>query len=185
MSAKQLVALLVITSVSFLCLLIGGGYLYMFKPELFGLSQQTTHDSLAVPLSVWELQLNQLEKDKARLQSETQRLRDSLQRLTGELAAQHRRLGELQAQLDKVNTTLANEQRATMRDSLRLKNLHVLAEMYERANPAEVAQILANADRSYAAAILRLMKRKTAARVLEQLPKDKALAISLAALEQH
>jgi len=53
-----------------------------------------------------------------------------------------------------------------MRDSLRLKNLHVLAEMYERANPAEVAQILANADRSYAAAILRLMKRKTAARVL-------------------
>jgi len=54
-----------------------------------------------------------------------------------------------------------------------------------RANPAEVAQILANADRSYAAAILRLMKRKTAARVLEQLPKDKALAISLAALELH
>jgi flagellar motility protein MotE (MotC chaperone) len=29
------------------------------------------------------------------------------------------------------------------------------------------------------------MKRKTAARVLEQLPKEKALAISLATLDQH
>jgi len=52
MSAKQLVALLVITSVSFLCLFIGGGYLYVFKPELLGLSQQIAHDSLAVPPSV-------------------------------------------------------------------------------------------------------------------------------------
>lgn len=75
-------------------------------------------------------------------------------------------------------------QHTVQRDSLRLKNLHILAEMYDRADPAEVAKILANAESSYAAAVLRAMKRKTAARVLEQLPKEKALAISLAALEQ-
>ncbi|GBD05672.1 hypothetical protein HRbin20_01261 [bacterium HR20] len=184
MGTRQLIALVIVSSVTFLCLVLGGGYIYVTKPELLGLARPPAHDSVAAPPTVWELQLGQLEKENAHFRAETNRLKDSLQRITTELATLRQQRSELQSQLDAARTALASQQHTVQRDSLRLKNLHILAEMYDRADPAEVAKILANAESSYAAAVLRAMKRKTAARVLEQLPKEKALAISLAALEQ-
>lgn len=184
MGIRQLVALVIISSVTFLCLVLGGGYIYMTKPELIGLSPRSLGDSLATAPAVWELTLNRVEAENARLRTETLGLKDSLERLAREVASLRLRQNELQTQLDVAHAAVATQQRALQRDSLRLKNLHLLAEMYDRADPAEVAKILANAESSYAAAVLRAMKRKTAARVIEQLPKEKALAISLATLEQ-
>ncbi|MCS7001091.1 MAG: hypothetical protein NZ481_09795, partial [Candidatus Kapabacteria bacterium] len=91
---------------------------------------------------------------------------------------------DVQQQLVIAQQQISHQQQRAQRDSLRLKNLAMVAEMYDRADPAEVAKILASAESSYAASVLRLMKRKTAAKVIEYLPKDKALAISLAVLDQ-
>jgi len=185
MTSKQLLVLIAISAVTFLALLLGGGYVYLTNPALLGLPVKGQQDSLSKPPAVWEIELDRLQQELKSVRTERGRLQDSLARLSAQLGQLRTQYEQVQQQLTAAQTSLATMERLGQQDSLGLKNLRVVAEMYDRADPAEVAKILANAESPYAAAVLRLMKRKTAARVLEQLPKDKALAISLASLEQR
>lgn len=184
MTAKQLLALVVTTTITFVALLLGGGYVYQTAPELLGISRQRGTDSLPVSVRVWEVELDRLERDKRELEQQCTLFRDSIGKLHTELSALRAHLADVQQQLVIAQQQISHQQQRAQRDSLRLKNLAMVAEMYDRADPAEVAKILASAESSYAASVLRLMKRKTAAKVIEYLPKDKALAISLAVLDQ-
>lgn len=186
MTSKQLLALVVVTTVTFLAVVIGGGYLYVTNPTLLGLpARQQSTDSLRQPPAIWEIELERLQQELAQSRSAQARLKDSVGKLSNQLQQLHAQYQQALQQLAATQTTLAQMERLGQQDSLRLKNLRVLAEMYDRADPAEVAKILAHAESAYAAAVLRLMKRKTAARVIENLPKDKALAISMATLDQR
>jgi flagellar motility protein MotE (MotC chaperone) len=185
MTSKQLLALIAVTTVTFLSMVIGGGYVYLTNPSLLGLGGRASSDSVLQPPAVWEVELDRLQRELHEARRNHAQLNDSLAKISAELARVRAQYQESQQLLTRAQTAIAQLEQMGKQDSLRLKNLRVLAEMYDRADPAEVAKILANAESSYAAAVLRLMKRKTAARVLEQLPKEKALAISLATLDQH
>lgn len=183
MTSKQLLALILTSSLTFLALVLGGGYLYWTNPTLLGLPENRQSNTLAKPLAVWEVELYRLQKEHQQTTLQLIQLRDSTVSLQRSLSAATAHSDSLQQQLTIALNTIVQLRQSLDRDSLRLKNLYAIAEMYDRADPAEVAKILAGAESSYAAAVLRLMKRKTAAKVIEQLPKDKALAISVAALE--
>jgi septal ring factor EnvC (AmiA/AmiB activator) len=185
MTPKQLLALVLTSTITFLAIVAGGGYLYLTRPELLGFVSPFRTDTVVTPPAMWELQLDRLQKENNHLRHTIESLRDSLARLKAHNEQMSNECSRLQQQLTQAQYTINELNRSTQKDSLRLKNLQMIAEMYDRADPAEVAKILAGAENSYAAAVLRLMKRKTAARVIEQLPKDKALAISVAALDQH
>ncbi|MCX7929367.1 MAG: hypothetical protein N2663_01400 [Chlorobi bacterium] len=185
MTAKQILVLVLASTITFLAILAGGGYLYRTNPGLLGLPVSASQDGTAQPPKVWEVELEHLTVQVQQARQHAEHLNDSLRQLSERVMALDIQNRQLQQQLVEARHTAEQLRRSAQRDSLRLKNLHVLAEMYDRADPAEVAKILAGADNSYAAAVLRLMKRKTAARVIEHLPKDKALAVSLAALDQH
>lgn len=183
MTSKQLLALIITSSLTFLALVLGGGYVYWTNPSLLGFPENRPSDTLAKPIAIWEVELERLQREHKQTTLQVIKLRDSAAWLQRKLSTATARSDSLQQQLSIALNTLAQLRQSVDRDSLRLKNLHAIAEMYDRADPVEVAKILAGAESSYAAAVLRLMKRKTAAKVIEQLPKDKALAISLAALE--
>lgn len=184
MTTRQFLALLTICTVTFLALLATGGYIYLTNPALLGIAPQThSPDTITAPPALWEIEVERARSEQRRLQSQLMQLRDSLARLQRHLSQLNTQYTQAQQQLASTQATLAALQRNGQKDSLRLKNLRMLAEMYDRADPGEVAKILANSDSQHAAQVLALMKRKTAARVLEQLPKDKAVAISQAVVE--
>lgn len=50
--------------------------------------------------------------------------------------------------------------------------------MYEKGQPAEIAKILGESDPEYVVSVLKSMKRKNAAQILERMPTDKAVRVS-------
>ena len=173
MTGKQIFSLLFVALISGVMLTATGVYLWHFKPELLGL-----------PPSPEQIQQKQ---DEALLQKQ---LNDSLQKqilfvqdsLKTALAKAH----ELQEKdrIAKAALEAVNKEKevakdlAVKKDSLRLKNMKDFAEMYDKADPAEVAKILSQTDTDYTASVLKMMKRKSAAKVIEKLPTKKAAEVS-------
>lgn len=181
---RQFLMLVAISTVTMVLLLAAGLYLSAHKPEWLGRRTAATGEAAeATQPTLLELELDRLRMNQRTAESTVRRLRDSVGHLTTTVAQLQLQLNELRQQLATAEAKLGALQQAARRDSLRLKNLQTLADMYNRADPAEVAKILEGANSKYAATVLRLMKPRVAAKVLEALPKDKALAISQAATD--
>lgn len=179
MSGKQLLIIIIVSSLSFLLITGAGGYVYLYKPELVGLpTHKPGQDTLPPPPTPAEIEANRLRAANDSLSKQMQSMNDSLQKTLQKASTLAQETQSLKSQVDEKKKQEQAQQEKARKDSLQLKNIQAFAEMYDKAEPTEVAKILAKADTPYAARILQLMKRKNAAKVIEHLPTEKAVAVA-------
>lgn len=177
MNTKTVLLIIAGATTSGLLVTLCALYLWHNRPEMLGLPpnpppQVAGADSVKV---VSEADLLRAKSDS--LERVLHSVSDSLSHVSGSLnslQSQHK------AMVDQYENAKKEQQKKDLaqRDSTRLKNLQIAAEMYEKAQASEVAKILAGSDKSYSASVLKLMKRKSAAKVLELMPTKTAVDIS-------
>lgn len=111
------------------------------------------------------------------LSHELGRLRDTLNNVRTAMQASSERVRQLDESLSAAHREFAKEE-LQRKDTARLKNLRIAAEMYEKGQPAEIAKILSEAEPDYVVDVLTFMKRKSAAQILERMPTEKAVLVS-------
>lgn len=163
-------------------LLITGAILYLWSthPETIGMERPVVENAKGSAMSdslrkISELTTAQMKNQ--RLSLEVQRLRDSLKTTHVAIQSSAERVRQLDESLSAANRQLAQHQ-LQKKDSARLKNLQIAAEMYEKGQPAEIAKILSETEPEYVVDVLRNMKRKNAAQILERMRTDKAVLVS-------
>ena len=185
---KQVLTIIILCSVSFM-LLIGGLVAVMqLRPEILGFPALTV-DSAQVTLkskldteilAKREKEKEEFEKQKVEVEKQKKdslgnlvaSLTDSLNRARSEYGAASRQASELSMALTRQQSAVKATQ-----DSAENAEYAQYARMYNAANPKDVAAILNKADKVKAATILKLMKNKVAAKVIESLKPDKAVEI--------
>ncbi|MBL7997145.1 MAG: hypothetical protein JNL32_00775 [Candidatus Kapabacteria bacterium] len=180
MSGKQLLIIVILSSLTFLLIAGAGGYVYYTQPELLGTTNPYIKRDTTQKPDPLKLEAERLQRTTDSLAKAMAAASDSLSRSVqraDELAMELKRFHESEEAAKKQR--LSNEAKAE-RDSIRLKKMRSFAEMYDKADPAEVANILKESDSNYAAQVLQMMKRKNAAKVIEKLPPAKAVAIAKA-----
>ena len=174
LTVKQSLLILASTTITALSITVVAVVLWNNHPEYLGLPPLPPPpvDSLKVKA---EIDVLKLKNDS--LERIARSINDSLRQSISALSSAHDRERQLN---DQLLATKADQEKKDKiaRDSTRLKNMQIAAEMYEKAQPAEVAKILAGSEPEYVAHILKLMKRKSAAKVLEQLPTKKAVEVT-------
>jgi len=177
MSPRLLIGLIIFFSFTFVALLGGLVWVMQHHPEYLGLPRPV-QDSTQV---VDTLALMQQKIDS--LQQALQHQQDSLLSL---LAACQDTTALLRFQKDSLTTIiLTYQQQDSLRqlqqlfqaDSLILATKKRFAQIYNQANPEDVAKILANLDDKDAAEILLLMDQKQAAKVLGAMDPERAARI--------
>jgi flagellar motility protein MotE (MotC chaperone) len=162
-------------------LLITGACMYLWSthPELLGMEppapveKKISFKDTTEAVSPEEV----LRSQNERLNKELASLRDSLHTATSAIAQSSARVQQLDESLSATQREHAKEE-LQRKDSTRLKNIQIAAEMYEKGQPAEIAKILSEADPEYVVSVLKIMKRKNAAQILERMPTDKAVRVS-------
>lgn len=178
MQGKHLLLIVIISSLSFLAIAGAGGYVYFVKPELLGIqSPYVKKDTLPPPPSPLELEAKALRQTNDSLAKKVAFVTDSIRKVEASKSELIQQRDEFKAKAEKERQHSATLLKKEQNDSTRLKNMTAFAEMYEKANPQEVAKILAKTDADYAAGVLKLMKRKNAAKVLEYIPTEQAVRI--------
>jgi len=178
MSGKQLLMLVLVTSVTFLGILGAGGYLYYTSPETLGLPKRVVPGDTVKQPSPIELEAQRLRNQNDSLAKKMQTFTDSLSKEKVRTDSLKNVAQSLSSQVTSQEKQQKAAQQKAEKDTLRLKNMQAFAEMYDKADPEEVAKILAKAETHYAVDILKMMKRKSAAKVIEKLPTDKAVAVA-------
>lgn len=184
MTQKQLIVLILIITTTFLALFAGAGYLYLYQPEILGIQRPVTlvpEDSLPQLSDPLLREANDLHVMNAKLEEKISHANDSLQRTMTKVQELAKQAEQFKKQIEKVKEE-EKKRKVTVAakppDTTSLKNAQAFAEMYEKAQPAEVAKILSEADVNFAAKVLHRMKRKSAAKIIEQLPVKRAVAIA-------
>jgi flagellar motility protein MotE (MotC chaperone) len=185
---KQILTLVIVSSVSF-TLLIGGGVVVMkTMPELLGLPPLPAEVAKAAIKAAQDKELiakrekerKEFEKRKAEeekrkkdsVMSLVYSLTDSLNRARSEYGMAARKVNELSLEISRQQQGIIDK-----KDSIEKADYAQYARMYNAANPKDVAAILKSADPEKAARILKLMKNKVAAKVIESIPPEKAVII--------
>ncbi|MFM8569046.1 MAG: magnesium transporter MgtE N-terminal domain-containing protein [Candidatus Kapaibacterium sp.] len=104
-------------------------------------------------------------------------MRDTLNNVRTAMQASSERVRQLDESLSAAHREFAKEE-LQRKDTARLKNLRIAAEMYEKGQHAEIAKILSEAEPDYVVDVLTFMKRKSAAQILERMPTEKAVLVS-------
>lgn len=185
---RQLLIILIISSISFLAIFGGAAVLFTVKPELFGHTPKPAADTSSIATQPKQ-NLVLIEQDSiAHVHARQEKLKgekDSIEKrmtfLRDSIVVLESKVNLAQSEIEKstalIQKTASNEKKKE--DSTVENNITTFAEMYDKMNPNDVASVLLELDSRTSAKILKLMKRKNAARVLELLPGDKAKNILL------
>ncbi len=149
-------------------------YFWHNKPEVLGLPPRPLPGADTIKV-VSEAEILKVKSDS--LEQALRTVSDSLHRVSSSLTnlqSEHKQMSEK----IEIDTKEREKKETALRDSTRLKNLIITAEMYEKAQASEVAKILSESEPEYSASILKLMKRKNAAKVLELMPTKKAVKVT-------
>ena len=178
---KQIIAILVIASITFVLMLGGAFIVHETKPELLGFPPKpvdSTKVTTTKPLDVPKVDsvAIKIEQERTRLALERDSLRLLVTQIVDSLTKIKSSSDWNKIQLDELNLELSRQKTLAQKkqDTLKLNNLREFAQMYNNSNPKEVAQILDSIDAEEAAYILKSMKKKNAARVLNFMDKSKA-----------
>jgi flagellar motility protein MotE (MotC chaperone) len=88
---------------------------------------------------------------------------------------------EVDKKLDQLNQLrVRTEQLMAEKDAKELKRIQDLAKMYEKMSPEKAATVLITIDQELAVSILAKMKIKSAARILNNIEREKAAKLSTA-----
>ena len=174
MSSKQIIVLVAATAFTGLLVTGGAFYLWHTQPQSLGLPAPIVEVDTSVHVPTESEILHHRNDSLERI---AKSMHDSLSGLNSQVTSLRDQQKHLSEQLEQNKKEQEKKEKA-WNDTTRLKNLRVSAEMYEKAQPAEAAKILAKSNSEYVAGVLNLMKRKSAAKVLEQLPVNKAVEVS-------
>ena len=164
------------------------------KTTLFALIFSAALCCLALPLQAAENKPAAQEKKDAQYQSvEERRLMESINETTATGAASERenlenrkkelkRLEEeVDKKLDQLNQLRLNiEKLLAAKDAEEQKRISELAKMYEKMSAEKAAAVFTTLDKDLAIAILGQMKTKSAARILNNMERDKAAKLTTA-----
>jgi flagellar motility protein MotE (MotC chaperone) len=180
MNSKSVVILLAVSACS--GLLITGAIVYLWSthPETLGMERPVVATPLGPHANDSLHQASEAEalrQKNERLNTEVSRLRDSLKSAYAAMHSSSERVRQLDESLSATHREHAKEE-LQRKDSTRLKNIRIAAEMYEKGQPAEIAKILAESEPEYVVDVLTFMKRKNAAQILERMPTEKAVRVS-------
>jgi len=179
------------TAVFFLMFLATLFGIYTYDPTYLGFPPPKV-DSVAL--------LAQMKKKKFTIDSVKVKKTD-LERMKKKNDSLGKKLAQISDSLTKIRS-LSNEAKKTneylklenakieqeltrKRDSLIRANYTVFAQMYDKANPVDVAKIISELDERDAAFILKKMKPKNAAKVLENIKPELAAAILVLSATQE
>ena len=119
------------------------------------------------------------------LQEERERLQSEYRHRAEDLDQQEIALKTLAAEVDKKIAELQKLQEEVQKllvekDAVEAKRIKSLSRMYEKMDPAQAAQLLANLDQDLAVGILKGMNPKAGAQIMDNLPAKKAASLSVA-----
>lgn len=115
------------------------------------------------------------------LQQERQNLIQEREALENQKNDLKRLEAEVDKKLDQLQTTrLQIEQLLKEKDAEELKRLRDLSKMYEKMSPEKAARIFSTLEQNLAIAILGDMKTKAAAKILNNMDRDKAAKLTTA-----
>ncbi|PIE59712.1 MAG: hypothetical protein CSA32_02685 [Desulfobulbus propionicus] len=123
--------------------------------------------------------------EERRLMEALQEERGSLKREREELANQKKALKTLEEEVDKKLKELGQQRQVLEamlkeKDAQELKRIKELSKMYEKMAAEKAARIFTTLDEPLAIAILEQMKSKSAAKLLNNMDRDQAAALTTA-----
>ena len=135
MSGKQLLMLVLVTSVTFLGILGAGGYLYYTSPETLGLPKRVVPGDTVKQPSPIELEAQRLRNQNDSLAKKMQTFTDSLSKEKVRTDSLKNVAQSLSSQVTSQEKQQKAAQQKAEKDTLRLKNMQAFAEMYDKADP--------------------------------------------------
>lgn len=184
MSAKQILTILGVLTITLLMTIGGFIWLYKVRPDILGMQPAgQPADSLALTVMDSTTFFRKIEEQKKQIEGKWKKQVDSLHALLGQkqnvLSGAHASFDSLKNEMQVLQNRQESEETnfALKLDSLTRANYQTFAKIYDNTNPPEVAQILQNIDGREAALILKMMKKKQAGKVLEAMNPERAANI--------
>lgn len=179
------------TAVFFLVFLATLFGVYTYDPTFLGfpppkidsvtlLAQMKKAKSVIDSVKIKKSDLNKIKKKNDSLEKKLAQISDSLMKVRS-IGNEAKKTNEyLKLENAKIEQELTRK-----RDSLIRTNYTVFAQMYDKANPEDVAKIISELDERDAAFILKKMKPKNAAKVLENIKPELAASILVLSATQE
>lgn len=177
------------TSIFFLVFLSTLFGIYTYYPTYLGFPPPKI-DSVALIVAAKKKAMDSIKVKKTDFEK-VKKKNDSLAKKLAQISDSLQKVRNAGNETKKQNETLKLEnakieqELTRKRDSLIRTNYTLFAQIYDKAEPADVAKIISELDERDAAFILKRMKAKNAAKVLENIKPEQAAAILVLSATQE